>query len=76
MDTLTETGLLTLAGILVAFLLRCCHQIEQSRCTNINCWGIKCERSVLSEEYLERLKKEEEQKEEVKKKEIKEEENL
>lgn len=62
MDTLTETGLLTLAGIIVAFLLRCCQQIEQSRCSTINCWGVKCERNVLSEKHLERLKEEEEQK--------------
>ena len=53
---LTETGLLTLAGIVVAFLLKCCSQIEQSRCSNINCWGISCDRDVLSEKYLEKLK--------------------
>ena len=62
MDTLTETGLLTLAGIIVAILLRCCQQIEQSRCSKINCWGIKCDREVLSEQYLEQYKKELEEK--------------
>lgn len=55
---LTETGLLTLAGIIVAFLLKCCSQIEQSRCSKISCWGISCDRNVLSEEYLENFKNE------------------
>jgi len=63
MDTLTETGLLTLAGILVAFLLRCCQQIEQSRCSKIECCGAKCDRNVISEEHIERLRAEENTKE-------------
>lgn len=58
MDALTETGLLTLAGIIVAFLLRCCQQIEQSRCSHIDCCGVKCERNVLSEEHIARLQNE------------------
>lgn len=64
MNELTETGLIALATIVVGFLLRCCQQIEQSRCSTINCWGVKCERNVLSEKHLERLKEEEEQKNE------------
>ena len=58
MDTLTETGLISVIGILVAFALKCCSQIEQSRCTAINCWGVKCEREVFSEKHLERLNEE------------------
>ena len=58
-DALTETGMLTLAGIIVAFLLRCCQQIEQSRCSRIECCGAKCDRSVFSEEHIQRLKEEE-----------------
>lgn len=68
MDALTETGLITIIGIVVAFLLRCCAQIEESRCSTIKCFGVKCDRNVYSEEHIERMNKERkaEQKEEEK----------
>jgi len=52
MNALTETGMIALATLLVGFLLKCCQQIEQSRCSHINCWGVKCDRTVLSEETI------------------------
>ena len=49
---LTEGGLLALAGLITAFLVKCCSQIEASRCTEIDCCGVKCVRQVLSEAHL------------------------
>ena len=49
---LTEGGILALAGLLTAFLVKCCSQIESSRCTEIDCCGVKCARQVLSEAHL------------------------
>lgn len=62
--TLTETGALTLFGLIFGFLLRCCSQIEQSRCSHIDLCGVKCDRNVLSEEHLARLQRENETKQE------------
>lgn len=64
MDALTETGLITIIGIVVAFLLRCCAQIEESRCTTISCFGVKCDRSVYSEKHIEMMRKDLEEKKE------------
>jgi len=68
MDAITETGLITIIGILVAFLLRCCTQIEESRCSTIKCFGVECDRNVYSEKHIEKMNKErkaiEDQKEE------------
>lgn len=59
MDNLTETGLLALAGLISAFIIKCCLTIEQSRCEKIDICGIKCHRNVLSEAHLARLQAEE-----------------
>ena len=59
MDTLTETGLLALAGIVSAFIIKCCITIEQSRCETIDFCGIRCNRSVLSEAHVARMQAEE-----------------
>jgi len=58
MDAITETGMITIIGILVAFLLKCCAQIEESRCSTIKCFGVECDRTVYSEEHIEKVKKE------------------
>ena len=58
MDAITETGLITIIGILVAFLLRCCAQIEESRCSTIKCFGVECDRNVYSEKHIEKMNKE------------------
>ena len=58
MDAITETGLITIIGILVAFLLRCCAQIEESRCSTIKCFGVECDRNVYSEKHIEMMNKE------------------
>ena len=53
---LTEGGLLALAGLITTLLkkllVKCCSQIEASRCTEIDCCGVKCVRQVLSEAHL------------------------
>ena len=58
MDALTETGLITIIGIVVAFLLKCCAQIEESRCSTIKCFGVECDRNVYSEKHIELMNKE------------------
>lgn len=70
MDSLTETGLITIIGIVVAFLLRCCAQIEDSRCTTISCFGVKCDRNVYSEKHIEMMNKQRKENEEKKEKEL------
>ena len=52
--TLTETGLIALTGIIIAFCINCCKQIEQSRCSRISfCWGLsECDRTPLSSEAI------------------------
>ncbi len=57
-DALTETGILALFGILTGFLIKCCQEIQNSRCDNIKFCGFECTRQVLSEDYVERLRKE------------------
>lgn len=61
-NILTETGFLALIGVITAFLLKCCQEIQNSRCNRIKFCGIECERQVLSEEYVERLRRENESK--------------
>lgn len=62
-NILTETGFLALIGVITAFLLKCCQEIQNSRCNRIKFCGIECERQVLSEEHIERLRRENEEKE-------------
>ncbi len=59
-NILTETGFLALVGVITAFLLKCCQEIQNSRCNRIKFCGIECDRQVLSEEHLERLRREQE----------------
>jgi len=58
---LTEAGLLGLAGLITAFLVKCCNQIENSRCTTIDFCGIKCQREVLTESQLSKMNDENKQ---------------
>ena len=60
-NILTETGFLALIGVITAFLLKCCQEIQNSRCNRIKVCGIECDRQVLSEEHLERLRREQEE---------------
>ncbi len=60
-NILTETGFLALIGVITAFLLKCCQEIQNSRCNRIKFCGIECDRQVLSEEHLERLRREQEE---------------
>ena len=46
---ISETGLIGMLGMLFGFLIACCRQIEQSRCTNIDLWGLKCNRDPLKD---------------------------
>ena len=50
--TLSETGAIGLIGMLFGFLLACCRQIEQSRCTSIDVCGVKCNREPLSDDTI------------------------
>ena len=49
MCSLTETGVLALAGMVIGFVISFCKTAEQSRCKNIQlCFGlINCERQPL-----------------------------
>jgi hypothetical protein len=48
-----ETGLLIGAGVLVSFAIStACWEMRRSRCTSINCCGLKVERQLMSEESL------------------------
>ena len=44
-----------LVGMLFGFLIACCKQIEQSRCTNIDLCGLKCSREPLKDDTVMRL---------------------
>ena len=57
---LTETGVLTLVGMIMAFALACCSKIAQSRCSNIKSPCLSCDREVLDEKTLLELQKMEE----------------
>ena len=57
---LTETGVLTMTGMLMAFALACCGKIAQSRCSNINTPCLSCDREVLDPQTLLELQKMEE----------------
>ena len=57
---LTETGFLTLIGMIMTFAVACCRGIQQSRCNNISSPCIKCERQVLNDETLLEMRKMEE----------------
>ena len=58
LSPLSETGFLGVLGLITAFLLKCCVTIETSRCSHIDICGIKCDRSVLSEEHIARIQEE------------------
>ena len=54
--SLTETGVLTLAGLLCGTFLKMLHDLLQScrdsRCKRLNICGIKCENEILSGQEL------------------------
>ena len=50
--TVTETGLIGIIGMVLGFALSCCRQIEQSRCTTVDCCGVKCNRVPLHDETI------------------------
>lgn len=50
--TVTETGLIGIIGMVLGFALSCCRQIEQSRCTSVECCGAKCDRAPLSDDTI------------------------
>ena len=50
--TLSETGVIGLFGMLFGFLIACCKQIEQSRCTDISFCGASCSREPLKDETI------------------------
>ena len=39
---------------LVTIITTCFHGTSMSRCTKIECWGIVCDRDVISEEVVAR----------------------
>ena len=49
---LTETGLIAIIGMLFAFLIGCCRQIESSRCERIKLCGMECDRTPLKDETV------------------------
>ena len=54
--SLTETGILTLAGLVCGTFLKMLHDLLQScrdsRCKKLNICGIKCENEILSGQEL------------------------
>ena len=54
--SLTETGVLTLAGLVCGTFLKMLHDLLQScrdsRCKRLNICGIKCENEILSGQEL------------------------
>jgi hypothetical protein len=48
-----ETGLLIGAGVIVSFgISTACWEMRRSRCTTIDCCGLKVERQLMSEDSL------------------------
>jgi hypothetical protein len=48
-----ETGLLIGAGVLVSFAIStACWEMRRSRCTSINCCGLKVERTLMTQETM------------------------
>ena len=48
-----ETGLLIGAGVIVSFgISTACWEMRRSRCTTIDCCGLKVERQLISEDSL------------------------
>lgn len=39
---------------LVTIITTCFHGTSMSRCTKINCWGLSCDRDVISEDVVAR----------------------
>ena len=54
---LTETGFITLLGMVMGFALACCKGIQQSRCNKISSPCVNCERNVLNEDTILEMKK-------------------
>ncbi len=53
---ITETGILTFTGLILAFLIKCCTTLEQSRCKKIQislCKGLECEREPMTADEME-----------------------
>ena len=57
---ISEAGIIALVGMLFGFLIACCKQIEQSRCTNIDVCGLKCSREPLKDDTIMQLDKQSE----------------
>ena len=57
---LTETGFISILGMVMAFALACCRGIQQSRCNEINSPCMSCKRDVINEQTLLEMKKMEE----------------
>ena len=64
MCSLTETGILALAGLIIGFIISFCKTAEQSRCKNIAlcCGLIQCERQPLSGDTVLQMNSVEEEK--------------
>ena len=64
MCSLTETGVLALAGMVIGFIISFCKTAEQSRCKNIGlcCGLIQCERQPLSNDTILQMNSVEEEK--------------
>ena len=60
--TMTETGLISIIGMFMAFALACCKGIQQSRCSNISTPCISCDREVIDPETLLEMRKMDEDK--------------
>ena len=48
-----ETGILIGAGVIVSFgISTACYEMRRSRCTSINCCGLKVERTLMTKESM------------------------
>jgi hypothetical protein len=53
-----ETGVLIGAGVILSFgISTACWEMRRSRCTSINCCGCKLERSLMTQESMDKDKK-------------------
>ena len=59
---ISETGFITILGMILAFSVACCRNIQTSRCSKINSPCVSCEREVIDEETLVELRQMEEAK--------------
>tara|TARA_R100000781_G_scaffold99738_1_gene63330 strand:- start:1 stop:261 length:261 start_codon:yes stop_codon:yes gene_type:complete len=54
--TFTEIGIISIGGLFFAFVLKIHRQTLESRCSEINCFCIKCKRDILNGDDIVKLR--------------------